>query len=97
MVDETVCILKVEGHAQYAPTGQDIVCSAISALTQTFTTGVEQQLNASITGPLTPGLCDLRIEVKATNKKFLKKIFKVFELGFQKVEQAYPKHVRMNK
>lgn len=28
--------IKIEGHAEYAPEGQDIVCAGVSALTQSL-------------------------------------------------------------
>ena len=34
--------ITIEGHAGYAPHGQDIVCAAVSALVQTFIASVEE-------------------------------------------------------
>lgn len=33
---EKDCIIEIQGHANYAQKGQDIVCSAISTLYQTL-------------------------------------------------------------
>lgn len=38
---EKGCIT-INGHAGYAPNGQDIVCAAVSALVQTFIASVEE-------------------------------------------------------
>lgn len=35
-------MISVTGHAGYAPAGQDIVCAAVSALTQTLILGLRQ-------------------------------------------------------
>ena len=34
--------ITIDGHAGYAPHGQDIVCAAVSALVQTFLASVEE-------------------------------------------------------
>jgi uncharacterized protein YsxB (DUF464 family) len=97
IINNKVCVLKVEGHDSSAEKGSNLVCGAVSVLTQTFVVGMEQELKAKITGTLESGLCDIRVEVAEPNSSLLKRIFKVFELGFQKVEEAYPKQVRMIK
>lgn len=33
---EDSCVITIQGHARFAPKGQDIVCSAISTLYQTL-------------------------------------------------------------
>ncbi|MCI7181565.1 MAG: ribosomal-processing cysteine protease Prp [Schaedlerella sp.] len=33
--------IKISGHAGYAPQGQDIVCAAVSAITQTLIKSIE--------------------------------------------------------
>lgn len=40
--DGTITCLTVEGHADYAPRGRDIVCAAVSALAQTAVLGLER-------------------------------------------------------
>ncbi len=39
---------RVNGHAETAPHGQDIVCAGISALTQTAVLGLERQLKKKV-------------------------------------------------
>ena len=43
-----VVALEVRGHAGWGRKGQDIVCAAVSALTQTALLGLRQQAEASI-------------------------------------------------
>ena len=48
--DNSYISFKIEGHAGYAESGEDIVCSAVSALAYTFANGITEVLgiNASI-------------------------------------------------
>lgn len=47
--------LTVEGHAGYAETGKDIVCAAVSALTQTLIAGIESLTDDRISYEVKPG------------------------------------------
>lgn len=47
--------LTVEGHAGYAETGKDIVCAAVSALTQTLIAGIERLTDDRISYEIKPG------------------------------------------
>ena len=40
--------ISINGHAGYAPHGQDIVCAAVSALVQTFLASTEELTNDKI-------------------------------------------------
>ena len=44
MIEVTRCdrCITVTGHANYAPYGQDIVCAAVSTLTQTLIASIEE-------------------------------------------------------
>lgn len=41
--------ITINGHAGYAPHGQDIVCAAVSALVQTFLASVDELTHDEIT------------------------------------------------
>lgn len=47
--------ITVAGHAGYAPSGQDIVCAAVSALTLTLIRGLEQIADMEIESQEAPG------------------------------------------
>ncbi len=94
---ETGCFLKIKGHDYEAEKGSNLVCCAVSVLAQNFVVGIEQVLMAKVSGKIEYGLCDIKVEVTDGNKDYLDKVFKIFEIGFQKVQEAYPKQVEMNK
>ena len=54
--------LIIKGHSSNNK-GKDIVCAAVSALTQTFIRGIEKNLEAKFQGNFLSGNCNLLIEV----------------------------------
>jgi hypothetical protein len=88
--------LKVKGHAEKSDKGDDIVCSAVSALVQTLAAGVQKNLEAQVNGRLETGDCDLTIEVPDKYQKDVELVFKIFRYGFQKIAESYPEHVKLN-
>lgn len=88
--------LRVTGHSGKAEKGFDIVCSAISALVQTFVGGVEEVLGAELDGKLGTGSCQLLVKVPEGCSEKLEAICKVFKFGFRKIAESYPEHVKLN-
>jgi uncharacterized protein YsxB (DUF464 family) len=88
-------ILKVEGHSFKALKGEDIVCSAVSALAQTFAGGVQNNLGAKVTGKLESGDCHLEVSVTPENFAALKLVYRIFRFGFQKIQESYPEQVKL--
>ncbi|MBU1107232.1 MAG: ribosomal-processing cysteine protease Prp [Candidatus Riflebacteria bacterium] len=94
--DDNIVCLKVTGHSGLADNGSDIVCSAVSALVQTFAGGVESELQASLSGNLDSGNCNIRVQVGENQRQALKTVFNVFKFGFRKIAKSYPKQVKLN-
>jgi hypothetical protein len=87
--------LRVKGHSNLAGKGNDIVCAAVSALTQTFAAGVQRQLDGKVNGKLTSGDCDLEIQVSKIKSQSLEEICSIFRFGFEKIKESYPKQVNL--
>ena len=51
--------IKIEGHAGYAPEGQDIVCAGVSALTQSLMLSLEKLTDDKIKYDVSPGKVDV--------------------------------------
>lgn len=85
----------VIGHSS-TEKGKDIVCSAVSALTQTFVRGIEKNLKARFKGEFLSGKCNLSIEVPVENSEKFKIICEIFKDGFYKISESYPEQVKMN-
>lgn len=81
--------LKCEGHARYAPPGQDIVCSAVSSCLIGVVEEVRRHSSAKYA--ISPGLIDLEVNpTKATQ------ILMEYALHtMQSVEEQYPEYVKI--
>lgn len=84
--------ITAEGHAGYAPRGQDIVCAAISALLQTFVQSVEELTGCEIKSDLRPGKAV--IEYKDETKE-IELLVESFFIGVSGIAAAYPENVEV--
>lgn len=83
----------IEGHAGYAPRGQDIVCAAVSALMQTLVASVEE---------LTTDI--LQVEIQADKavisygnlSERSRVLVNSFFVGINMIAETYPDHVRLS-
>jgi len=77
-----------EGHSEYAEEGKDIVCSAISVLTQTITWGLAKYCKAC--GEQRKGFISVKInEINETSKVLLKTLL----FGLQQIQKEYPEQL----
>ncbi len=93
---------KVEGHANYAAFGKDLVCAAISVLAQTSLMALvevcgidESKLNYKIddeTGFLEVNL-PRNLNIKTVEKSQI--VLKTFELGVKSIIESYPDNVTL--
>lgn len=80
----------VFGHANFAPKGKDIVCSAVSSITQTALLGLKELLKKDIEFEQDNGL--LRVQINNPDKDSNLLLETMF-LGLKKIEKIYPKNV----
>lgn len=85
--------VKIEGHAGYAPPGQDIVCASISTITQVFIASVEELTNDKLKCNIRPG--NTVIEHGDLGEK-AQVLLDSFLLGIKMIAESYPDHVRVN-
>ncbi|MBQ5951759.1 MAG: ribosomal-processing cysteine protease Prp [Lachnospiraceae bacterium] len=85
--EETLHGFEVEGHAGYAASGKDIICSAVSALAVTAANSIE-----TLTGddPQVRGGEDgyLSVNVEAPSNE-TQLLLRSFALGIQEIREAY--------
>ena len=74
--------LYITGHAQYAPSGKDIVCAAVSILAFTFMNTYQVQVNKCENN-----IIDLSFD-EDVDTKFIR-------TGFKLMEEEYPNNVRV--
>ena len=84
--------ITIEGHSGYAPTGQDIVCSAVSVLVQTLIQSVENLPADKITYDMQPGTVDIKFWCLSDPSKVL---IDAFFIGINGIAEAYPENVKL--
>lgn len=81
----------VKGHANYAEPGKDIVCAAVSALTQTFILSMEELTSAEIKYVIEAGNAfvkwDKNLSVRA------QVLIDSFFIGLKAIAGTYPRYV----
>lgn len=86
--------ISIAGHAGYAPRGQDIVCAAITALTQTFRLSVQQLTEDKIYHDISPGVAYIYTGNLGERAQLLEDSFFV---GCQSVADEFPDYVRVSR
>ena len=94
MIDITVQPdrITVSGHAEYAEPGKDIVCAAISTLSQVFVASVEELTAAQIKTAQMGGYMEIVIEESTERAQVL---LDSFLLGCRMIADQYPDNVRV--
>lgn len=82
----------VEGHAEFAPHGQDIVCAGVSAIVQAAILGIEHYTYADVKKK------EGYIKVHITHDDHTSDaIVKTMLLGLEALEDKYPNHIKIKK
>lgn len=84
--------INVQGHAGYAPPGQDIVCAAISTLTQVFVASMEQLTTDNIKAVIEPGNAVIEHGNLTDEGKLL---LDSFFVGIRMIAENYPEYVQL--
>lgn len=90
-----ICCLKVGGHSGYDEAGQDIVCSAVSAIVQTAVMGLTEVVGIEPLYHQKSGLADLKIPSGLPDDQ-IKGIGIVLEtmlLGLKSIELGYSEYI----
>jgi uncharacterized protein YsxB (DUF464 family) len=82
--------LVVDGHAEYAEYGQDIVCASVSVLTQVIGYSICRETIANI--QKSPGKLTLVINKETPESKVL---FKTLKLGLREIASQYPDNIKI--
>lgn len=83
----------VTGHANTAPHGQDIVCAAVSALSQTALLGLGKHLKREVDFDIASGR--LQVSLKTPPDELTSAIFETMILGLIEIENINPKRVHI--
>ena len=88
--------ITTSGHANYAPYGQDIVCSAISALVQSYGNYIQDKEQYKSWKVLEVKLDegDTNVEVIDTMDN-VKDLFYMISEGIEDIKKAYPGYISL--
>ena len=84
--------ITIEGHANYAPLGQDIVCASISTLVQVLIKCIEEMTEDKIEYSIRPGLVDTKFRDLSAKAQLL---VSSFFIGAQMISEQYPNNVKI--
>jgi hypothetical protein len=95
MRDSTQAIIAfcVNGHANTAPHGQDIVCAGIAAITQTAVLGLERYLGREFQLSIASG--NLSMKLIGTPDTLTGAILETMLLGVTEIAKINPQSVRI--
>lgn len=85
----------VDGHAGYAPIGQDIVCAAVSALTETLIASLEELTENRISVEEGKGFVHLRFRDEPDHEAVV--LMDAFQIGMDGIAALYPEYVHVKK
>lgn len=90
---------EVEGHAEYAPYGEDIVCAALSVLAQTAVLGLQYHLAEPPDFTIQDGFvrCFLAQELSRQDRDNAKILMETMRLGVETIQKSYPRNVKVFK
>ena len=90
---------QAEGHSGYASAGADIVCAAISALTQSTLNGLQNVLKAPVMFEMDDAraFIEAQLTPEVTAEQFEKAQLLLVTMleGLQAIQRGYPRNVRI--
>lgn len=81
-----------EGHAGFAPPGQDIVCAGVSALTQTLVQALDVLAPREAIFHIEPGKAVIQFQAHSEKSRLLARSFFI---GVEMIAQTYPENVSL--
>ncbi|WP_035053135.1 ribosomal-processing cysteine protease Prp [Carnobacterium pleistocenium] len=90
--EDKITSFKVEGHAGYAPSGRDVVCSAVSALVVGTVNGLEVLTDATFETSVSHGFTKVNIkEPTAYSNVLLNSML----LSLEGIQEEYPENIEV--
>lgn len=82
----------VEGHAGFAPPGQDVVCAGVSALTQTLVQTLDVLASGETVFHIESGKAIIQFQTHSEKSRLLARSFFI---GVEMIAQTYPENVSL--
>lgn len=93
-IDRRANGITVQGHAQFAEMGKDIVCAGVSVLVQTLIESLEELTDAKFEYEMSAGYVDITFGYLSSRAKLL---INAFFIGVEMIANEYPHHVCVTK
>lgn len=91
--DNGVKALTVEGHAEYAERGKDIVCAGVSTIAQTLL-GFLEYSDVDVDSQVSESSGYMHITAESSNT-VADIAFQMAYVGMKQIEQTYPSHIEV--
>lgn len=85
----------VEGHAEFAESGKDIVCSAVSAITVGTVNSVEGLLGVTLETEMKKGLLIVTVPKHAAQEDEVQLLLKSMVVMLETIEASYGDFIRL--
>lgn len=93
--EDKILGFKIEGHANYADHGEDIVCSAVSVLAQTAIVAIDELTTIkSFDYKVESGDTYIKVPYHLMDDK-AEVIFETFKIGVKGVKQSYKEYIEL--
>jgi len=88
---------EIKGHSGFAEAGQDIVCAAVSVLTQTGANALEKVAGLQPEIQVEDGYLQVMLpeNLQESEREQAKTIFGTILVGLEEVAEAYPRYVKL--
>ena len=86
---------EISGHSGYAEEGSDIVCSAISSISQMVVVGIKDVLKIGAFVEISSGYLKLNLSQKDAENESVSVLLKVFEKSARGIVKEYGNYVKM--
>ena len=90
-----MCGFLCAGHASYAEAGQDIVCAAVSVLTETAVNALERVAGVRMIVRTGPGFLAARLPETRTDDRDADILLSAMTVGLRDIAAQYPDHFRL--
>ncbi len=88
-----ICGFSAKGHAGVGPKGSDIVCAAVSVLTDSVFLGLDKHLRRELSWSADSG--DISVQLTQEPDELTEAILATMFLGLSEIQRIYPNHIRI--
>ena len=94
--DDYITGFEISGHSNYAEHGKDIICAAVSAISQALIIGLEY-IDTDIQSSMEEarGYLDVTIDKEFYNDNSTQLLLKVMELSLKEIEEQYAEYINV--